>query len=114
MGPNGQYLKYVNGIAQADTIPQIDRHKTLIILHHYGFRFKLSKLFKTFQFGINYTEINDIILEDTSLSFILYDNTIVNFQYDNKKDTARGLERIYKDFGEDTGVEPQKTPANNV
>ena len=111
---NGQYLKYVNGIAQVDSIPQVERHKRLIILHHHGFCFKLSKLFKTYQFGINYTEINDIILEDTTLSFILYDNTIVNFQYDSKKDTARGLERIYKDFGEETGVEPQKTPTNNV
>jgi tetratricopeptide (TPR) repeat protein len=100
-----QYLNYLNGISTADDIPQIDRYKTEFILHEFGFRFKLSKLFKSYEFAISYTEISTIKMEGTILNFGLSDNTVISFRYESKNDTIGKLERIYKNFTHKTGIE---------
>jgi tetratricopeptide (TPR) repeat protein len=105
MEVNGQCLKYLSGIVQADNIPQIDRYKTEIILYEYGFSFKMTKLFKSHQFSISYTEIEEVVKADTTLDFILFDKLHLSFHYDSRKDTGNILEQICNDFTNETGIE---------
>jgi hypothetical protein len=101
------YLAYLKGIVQADNIPQIDKYNTEIFLHQFGFSFQLSKLFKLYQFAVSYTEIDDIEQLGTTLNFILFDKTILSFQYDSKKDSSGKLKQICSDFAQNTGIDPK-------
>lgn len=110
-GPNNQLrdqldVKYLAGLIDADSIPDLDKYETDFILYQYGFCVKLSKLFKAKQFMISYSEILDITQPNEQLNFILFDKTVIRFRYIGEKWSSDKLEQICNDFIRETNIEP--------